>query len=83
MTTRIVISGRKPVLLKISLDYLLQNEARLSLSDAHRVVANIEREEPVEIDIADEKATSFIEKADELGAIAYVHSPSDDAKEAS
>ncbi len=79
MTTRIKISGRKSRLMKISLEYLLQNEAGFSLSEAHQAVIEVEREQPVEFDIADEKASSFIERAADVGAIASILSTTDDA----
>ena len=81
MTSRIIISDRKQRLMKISLEYLLQNEAGLSLSDAARAVARIEREIPVEFDIADDKASSFIENADDFGAIASIVSKTDNPAE--
>ena len=75
MTTKIIINACKPKLLKISLSYLLQNEAGFSTKTADRTVNAIAKGEPVEFEIDDDKAASFIEEASYLGAIASVQPP--------
>ncbi len=67
---RVILTGWRRGLLKISLNQLLREGAGYSLTSAKAAVDRLLKREPVEVDLPSrEAAVAFLRRASELGAI--------------
>lgn len=79
---QIVLSRCKPGFNKISMNHVLRDRARLSLSGAKTVVDRVLMGEEVLVEVADETVDDFIEDAKQCGveARAIDHVTADDPR---